>query len=54
MSGWVLGASGQMMQMARAVKRYDLVFPVAQVWAALKKKRKNLMSEKEGKVCDKV
>lgn len=49
---WGFGGSGQIMQMARAVKQYDLVFPVARVWAALKKKELNVRKGRQSYGCD--
>lgn len=46
---WGFGGSGQIMQMARAVKQYDLVFPVARVWAAFKKKEKKELNVRKGR-----
>lgn len=43
------GGSGQIMQMAKAVKQYDLVFPVARVWAAFKKKKKKELNVRKGR-----
>lgn len=50
------GGSGQIMQIAKAVKQYELLFPVAQVWAALKKKKKkkelNVRKGRQSYGCD--
>lgn len=44
------GGSRPIMQMEKAVKQYDLVFPVARVWAAFSEKtKKELMTKKEVK-----